>query len=52
MKAAILSATGAFLVGAGLVVAGVHILAGPGWALITGGLGCFGIGAIFVRGMR
>lgn len=41
-----------FLMGAGLVTAGVYALAGLGWALISGALPCFLISVVILRGSR
>lgn len=37
--------------GAGLVINGVHILAGEGWAFISGGLCLIAIAAVIRRGI-
>lgn len=37
--------------GAALAVTGVFILAGVGWALISGAVACFGLAAVLFRGL-
>lgn len=39
------------LLGAGLLVGGVFLLAGPGWALIAAAQVCIVAGGILVRGL-
>lgn len=51
MKAALVAAALAFVASAGLVVAGVYVLAGPGWALVAGGVPFFVFGAVIMRGL-
>lgn len=41
----------ALLSGCVLAVAGVHILAGTGWALIAGALPLLAVGAVLLRGV-
>lgn len=41
-----------FVCGAGFVVAGVHVLAGPGWSLLTAGFAFFVVCFIIVRGVN
>lgn len=40
------------LVGTGLAVAGVYLLAGPGWALIAGALPFLVFALVIFRGVR
>jgi hypothetical protein len=42
----------ALAAGAALAIAGVYVLAGPGWALIAGSVSCFGLFAVIQRGRR
>jgi hypothetical protein len=46
-----LLAIGSVGAGVALGITGVFVLAGPGWALIAGSVGCFGLAAALFRGM-
>lgn len=41
----------ALVAGAGMVVAGVYVLAGAGWALISGAFPLLALGGVLVRGL-
>lgn len=41
-----------FVAGAGMVIAGVYQLAGPGWALICGAVPCLALSIIIGRGLK
>lgn len=47
-----LAALGALAAGTALAIAGVYVLAGPGWALIAGSVPCFALFGIIQRGLR
>lgn len=38
------------IAGAALIVTGIYLLAGPGWAAIAGGIGAIGVSYLVVRG--
>jgi len=40
------------VVGAGLAVAGVYVLAGLGWALLIGSFFALGLAAILIKGLN
>ncbi|MBB1060416.1 hypothetical protein [Marilutibacter spongiae] len=40
------------VLGLGLAVAGVYLLAGPGWALLTAASGPLGLASVILRGAR
>jgi hypothetical protein len=52
MPWAVLTAALSILLGAGLYVAGIYLLAGLGWALVNGAALCFALAAVIVRGLR
>jgi uncharacterized membrane protein HdeD (DUF308 family) len=43
---------GALALGTVLAVAGVYVLAGPGWALVASSVPCFGVFAAIQSGLR
>lgn len=45
------TAVAASAAGAAMAIAGVYLLAGPGWALIAGSVACFGLAAALFRGL-
>lgn len=40
-----------FVSGVGLAIAGVHVLAGPGWSLIAGAVPLLLVAAVMIRGL-
>lgn len=52
MNGAIWAATFAYVIGAGLTIAAVNVLAGLGWALLTAGVSFFIVCFIIVRGLN
>lgn len=46
-----IAALAAAAAGTAMGIAGVLVLAGPGWALIAGALACFGLAAALFRGL-
>lgn len=45
------AAVASTLAGTAMAIAGVYMLAGPGWALIAGAVACFGLAAALFRGL-
>jgi hypothetical protein len=52
MNKHLLAALVALAAGAAMAIAGVYVLAGPGWALIAGSVPCFGLSWVIQRGVR
>jgi hypothetical protein len=46
-----LAALLALAAGTALAIAGVYVLAGPGWAMLAGSVPCFGLFIIIQRGI-